>query len=752
MMISRKPLWQAIVLAGSCVAAQAATAQSTPIWSDEFNGERLDRSIWSFNTGGDGNGNGELQYYTASHDNVYLENGSLIIEAKREAYEGKEFTSGRIHTNGRFGFRYGTIEARIKLPDLADGLWPAFWMMGNNFGIDGWPKSGEWDILEAGYKAAIDAGTVNHAVSGALHWWHESGDWSDWLQADAAADIETPFNLNDDFHTYKMDWTPEQVTMYVDDIEFFNMDITDPNMSEFRDNPAHIILNMAVGGWNFVELTEPSQITASFPAKMAVDYVRLYENNYTEIHRAEDTLASGTYGISTETTPVFSELNWGDNTNLYIWNNMTTATTAPSEGSSALAYDIAPGDWWGMGLLHKDQNLRNYKHGYLHFDMKTESVEPITIGLSSTSGGDGSVTLAAGGDQFGLERTGEWTHVAIPMAEFGGVDFETIKQLFSMSGPAPAEAMNLAVDNIYLTESVELDAPEFGAFGIYTETPEHRDAGDFAFGVNGDLFIWDDTLALQPDGILEGNGSLHVDSTGKGWYGMGLTAREGFNLTAFDNPNGMLHFSMKTTSNAEFKVGMKSGSVDDIGQLWVDFAPGADPYGFSRDGQWHEIVIPMSEVSLDVDLSDVRQVFQLLGVGEIEGLAIDDVYLSGGEQATQSGNNGEVVNRAPQAAIKTSVTHGGAPLTVDFDASASTDVNGDELTYVWDFGDGSLGSGATVTHEYQTEGSYEVIVSVSDGELEDTTTNYVIVDGSHSSGKSAKRGLGFGHHSEEDHD
>ncbi|MGD8176306.1 glycosyl hydrolase [Marinimicrobium sp. ARAG 43.8] len=746
----KTPLWQALLIAGGCVFTHAAAAQQAePVWAEEFDGERLNRSFWNFETGGHGFGNGELQYYTASSENVYLDDGQLVIEARNEEHNGNLFTSGRINTHGRVGFRYGVLEARIKLPDLGNGLWPAFWMLGNNYGIDGWPKSGEWDILEAGSREAIDNGTVNQTVSGAMHWWHESGDWSDWLQADAASSIDVAGGLNT-YRVYRMEWTPSEVSMSVDGTEYFSMDITDPNMSEFRENPAHIILNMAVGGFNFVQITDPNNITAPFPAKMYVDYVRLYENQYTELDIAEEHLFSGNYGIMTETTPVLNELNWGDNTNLYIWNNMTTVATAPSEGSAALAYEVAPGDWWGMGLLHKDQNLRNYQHGYLHFDMKTESPTPITVGMGSTAGGDGSVELSAGAEQYGLERDGEWHHVAIPLSQFSGVDFETVQALFTLSGPAPAALMTVAVDNIYLTESVALEAPEYGNFGIYTETPAHRDAGNFGFGVSGDLFIWENTLTLSPGDVKEGNASLNLASNDLGWYGMGLTARQGFNLTAFDNASAMLHFSLKTTSQSAFQIGMKSGNRDDIGQLWIDFEAGNDPYGFVRDGTWQDIAIPMSDVAKDVDLADVRQLFQLLGTGEIDNIAIDDIYLSGGQQAEAPGTDGEEVNRAPRAAVKTSAMRGSAPLNVTLDASDSVDVNGDTLTYLWDFGDGTLGSGATVNHEFTEEGRYAVSVTVSDGELSDTTTNYVLVDNGHASVRSEKRGLGYGYHSEED--
>lgn len=735
---------------GVGLAAANSYAQ-TPIWADEFNGTRIDNSTWSYKVGGDGNGNGELQYYTARSENAYIEDGKLVIEAKREAYEGKQFTSARLHTNGRVAFKYGTLEARIKIPRLDNGLWPAFWMLGTNFGLDGWPKSGEWDILEAGYKSAQANGTVNKSVSAAMHWWHESGTWSDWLQADSAASTTLPVNLYEDYHTYKLDWTPNKVTISVDGNPYFNMDITDPNMSEFRDNPASIILNLAVGGFNFVEITDPAQITAPFPAKMYIDYVRLYANANTELTVASDDLPSGNFGVSTETTPVLNELNWGDRTSLYVWNNMTNIATTPSEGSGALAYSIAPGNWWGMGLVHKDYNMRNYKHGYLHLDIKTSSTSSFSIGMASTSGGDGKVDFNEGGDQYGLVRDGNWHHVAIPLSKFGNLDFETIKTFFSVFGPAPAAAMEIAFDNIYLTESIALQAPEFGNFGIYTETPDHKNAGEFAFGVSGDLFLWDNTLTLETGANKEGNSALHLKSTGKGWYGMGLTARDGFNLTAFDNPNAKLHFSLKTTHTGDFQIGFKSGPLNGIGQKWINFKAGNDPYGFARDGQWHEIQIPVSELAKDLDLFDVRQLLQVLGGGETAGISIDDVYLSGGQAAKDPGTNGTVVNRAPSAAVKTSIMGGIAPAIVTFDGTKSVDVNGDALTYAWDFGDGTTGTGATANHTYTSEGSYHVTLTVSDGELSSTAKTVIFVDKDFGkAGKSKKRGLGYGTHSVED--
>ncbi|MCK7598589.1 family 16 glycosylhydrolase [Microbulbifer sp. CAU 1566] len=624
-----------MLLTAACLLAQpalfsGAQAQTAPVWADEFNGEQIDRSVWTYNTGGSGFGNGEMQFYTASQNNAYIEDGNLVIEARRENYEGKPFTSARLHTNGRVGFKFGTLEARIKLPKLDNGLWPAFWMLGDNFGVDGWPKSGEIDILEAGFKSAIEDGTVNHAVSGAVHWWHETGTWSDWLQADHAQHVVMADPLYADYHTYRLDWTPEEMVISVDDTTVLTMDITDPALSEFRDNPMHILLNLAVGGWNFVEITDPAQITADFPAKMYVDYVRLYANEHTELEVASENYRSGDFGIFTESHPVTDALDWEDNTNLYVWNNMVGATPVPFEGAESLGFTVQPGNWWGMGLLHPDYNLRNYAHGTLHFDMKLHSDVNVEVHMMSTSGGQGTVILANGGEQYGLARDGAWHHVAIPLSKFGGVDFETVQTLFAMSGPAPAEPFDIAVDNIYLTESEPLAAPENGSFGIHTESEANTTAGALMEGVDSDLFVWEGTLTMTHGNAIEGESALNLASTGRGWFGMGFAAREGFDLSAFDNGDAALHFSMRSTDQTEFRIGLKSGNVQNIGQTWVTFAPGSDPYGFARDGEWHDIVIPVSDLAADLELADMLQLFQLLGFGEISDLSIDNVYFSGG--------------------------------------------------------------------------------------------------------------------------
>ena len=126
----------------------AGNAAADPLWSDEFDGANLNTEVWSYDLGAGGWGNSEIQEYTNDSSNVRVENGVLVINAHEKTQRGKRksYTSGRIKSENRLTVKYGTIEVRIKVPDLADGLWPAFWTLGNNFQDVGWPDSGELDI------------------------------------------------------------------------------------------------------------------------------------------------------------------------------------------------------------------------------------------------------------------------------------------------------------------------------------------------------------------------------------------------------------------------------------------------------------------------------------------------------------------------------------------------------------------------------------------------------------------------------
>ena len=190
----------------------------------------------------------------------------------------------------------------------------------------------------------------------------------------------------------------------------------------------------------------------------------------------------------------------------------------------------------------------------------------------------------------------------------------------------------LSLDNIWWEPSVPRPMPAGGSFGVYTETAANKSAGEFTLGADGDFFVWADTLDPAAESPYEGSSSLSFQSAaGLSWFGAAFTADVKYDLSAFDNPNGKLNFSMKTSSSVPFQIGVKSGNLDGVGQKWINFVSGSDPYGFLRDGAWHEIEIPMSNLVADVDFSQMSQLFEILGTdGAISDIELDNIYYSGG--------------------------------------------------------------------------------------------------------------------------
>ncbi|HBG26800.1 MAG: hypothetical protein A2Y10_05430 [Planctomycetes bacterium GWF2_41_51] len=614
------------------------------VWSEEFDGPSIDSAKWTYDTGSWGFGNGELQYYTARPENAYIEDGALVIKAMRENYKGAgmSFSSARLKTQGRFAFKYGTIEARIKVPDLANGLWPAFWLLGNNIGSHTWPKCGELDILEMGMKSAITAGLTNKRHSAYAHWDYQNS------YANHGIAVDSSVNLNTDYHLYKMSWTPTTIKAYIDGVEFWAFDISPvvTNSLEEFHRPFFIIANLAVGGYNFVDITDPGAITAPFPARMYIDWIRVSSNASTVLYYGDDIIETGNFGVFTDTTPVENHITYGTDANLYIWNNMTANTAVPYEGTESWSFDVGGGQWFGMGVLCSlDRNMKNYSDGYLHFQMKTTSTAAMKVGIKSSAAGESWLPLINGGE-FGPLRDGSWHEVIIPLNRFANIDFSAISQIFMIAGDAPASALNLSIDNVYWTESVERPTPANGNFGVLTETAAHKTSGEFMPTINGDIFVWENTLAAATQHPYEGSGCLSFASTpGLTWFGAAITPNIKYNLTAFSYPESKLRFALKTSSTVTFMIGMKSGNVEDIGQKWITFAAGNDPYGFVRDGNWHVIEIPMADISNAVDLSQVSQLFEILGTnGPISGIEIDDICFTGGGSPISGGNTAPTIS------------------------------------------------------------------------------------------------------------
>ena len=439
-------------------------AQRQLVWEENFNtGTAPDPKVWTYETGdgcAKGNcgwGNAELEYYTNRPENVRIENGSLIIEARREAMGGKPFTSGRIKTAGRVSFRYGALEARIKVPKVGNGLWPAFWMLGATGGT--WPHNGEVDILEMGFAGAIAAGKANKTVSAATHWWTENPGGYTGHATYAKDTVTEAAELSDAFHLYKLEWDPNFLTIFLDNQPYYKIGIAGGNGLDAFQNPFYILLNLAVGG-NYPGIPSESGVTAPLPGRMEIDYLKLYQDatQGEELILGTNNAPEGNYGIFTDNTTVSDKVVFGQGANLFLWNNITSISPAPApfEGSNAWAFHASAGNWFGLGVANDAKNMSNFAGGSLKFHMRTTSTAPFKVGIA-TDGAEGWVNFT-GANEHGLVRDGQWHQVTIPVSEFGStLDLMQVTQLFMFSGDAPATAADFYFDNIYYTGGVSVN-------------------------------------------------------------------------------------------------------------------------------------------------------------------------------------------------------------------------------------------------------------------------------------------------------
>ena len=238
-------------------------------WSDEFNGEGIpDTTKWTFDLGDWGWGNNELQYYTEKRpENARQEDGNLIIEARKNDM-GKAWTSARLTTRGKVTFKYGRIEFRAKVP-VTRGNWAAGWTLGDDY-VDelSWPYCGEIDILESvGYE--IDDATGNGKAHASIH----CGAYYFKLGNQPTSDIPVE-NMEKEFHTYAVDWSPEGIIAYVDGQEYFRYSDTSTELAWPYDRPQNLILNLAIGGgWGGLQGVDENMTSQKF----ILDYVRVYE-------------------------------------------------------------------------------------------------------------------------------------------------------------------------------------------------------------------------------------------------------------------------------------------------------------------------------------------------------------------------------------------------------------------------------------------------------------------------------------------
>lgn len=353
------------------VQMQQAKAVNTDwrlVWQDEFNGSSLDLSKWSYQegTGKDVGltdwGNNEAESY--SKNNVYLQNGELVIEARKEAKDGKNYTSGRINTKGKFAKTYGRIEAAITLPK-GQGLWPAFWMLSNQEKYGKWASSGEIDIMEA-------RGRVPNCIDGTIHY---GGSWPNNTYTTAKYTLPQGQTIEGK-HVYAVEWEPNEIRWYVDG-QLYNK--TSKWSSEGGVYPApfnqdfYILLNLAIGG-NYDNNVLPDNSVA-MPSKMKVDYVRVYSKD-------GSTPIPTPTGTNLITNGDFSNglANWGS------WSLVNTDRKLVSERGALTYHIINKGDKeWSQQLYQEIPQLMGGKKYKLAFNAYGTMNSPIIVEFAGSN-------------------------------------------------------------------------------------------------------------------------------------------------------------------------------------------------------------------------------------------------------------------------------------------------------------------------------------------------------------------------------
>jgi len=462
------------------------------IWEDDFN--NLENWMKVTGNGSWGWGNGELEFY--KEENVEIAeipdepgNNALHITALEESGfdivdqwgNPLYYTSGKVITKAKVSVQYGVIEARLRVPDLDLGGWPAVWLLGMaNYN---WPRSGELDMMEMGSRQdfrdlhddhnggnGANNSTVNQVVGAnaifyadeAVNEGNPTGAAS--ISWDPDDDYCRPYynydNLNDRFLIYRMYWDPDSIrfTVIDDSVEY---DLyTDPfpidSISEEFQRPFYFIVNLAIGGlFTDAEYLGGSgaPISMPFPANMYVDYIKVMEwNGHGNVHIGPPEFESGTYGIFTDLTLVDNGLVAGENAEIYVWEGtLSEGSIPPFEGENGITWTSTGSGWFGAGIMSMQPvNLFNFGDGYLKFRIKIPSNISFQIGIIDAWGNQSYVEFPSNQTKYGLARNGEWGQASIPIDDIRGeyIDLRMLSYEFVILEVNGASC-EFALDDIY---------------------------------------------------------------------------------------------------------------------------------------------------------------------------------------------------------------------------------------------------------------------------------------------------------------
>ncbi len=355
-------------------------------WADEFNGTALDLGNWApqVGVGSTVSGNAELQYYTARPQNIQVSNGSLKIIALAENYGGNAYTSARMQTKGIADWLYGRMEARIKLP-VAQGMWPAFWMLPTASYYGSWPRNGEIDIMElVGLEPSKAYGTIHT---------HDN---------DAVKTFSSVYTLPtgtfaDDFHVFAMEWSPNEIKFFVDNILYSTK--TNTTVSPYPwvfDKPFFLLLNLAIGGpWALAP-----DATTTFPQTMEVDYVRVYQKlediGITGKILVEPNTTGVTYSVPSITNATYQWTVSGGGNSIVLGQNTHQITVNFGNTSGTVSVLVNDGCLPSATLssnVNVSNNLwlnPNFENDYVAWDTRPKFNPIVNFNISTTNVGEGA--------------------------------------------------------------------------------------------------------------------------------------------------------------------------------------------------------------------------------------------------------------------------------------------------------------------------------------------------------------------------
>ncbi len=407
-----------------------SSASYTLQWSDEFDYTGLpDPARWGYDVGGGGWGNNELQYYTENRqENARVEDGRLVIEAVKEAYGGRDYTSARLVSRDKGDWLYGRFEIRAKLP-AGRGTWPAIWMLSTDWVYGGWPRSGEIDIMEhVGYDMQRIHGTIH------------TDDFNHTRGTQIGNSILAS-NVDTEFHVYAMEWRPHRIDIFMDGLRYFTVTDNGTGVGAWPfDQRFHLLMNIAVGGdWGGAQGVDDS----IFPQRMEVDYVRVYS---IDDYAYADAIPAG------------SRIQMQDFSDQ---DGVRLEATEDLDGEVNAGY-LAHGDW-------------------LEFRIETETAGRYAVDLRYASpNGTAKVWLSTDSESVlsgAFPATGDWQNWNTAGAGEINLPKGTVTLRLTMEAPS-SEDLNLNWMELRLLEATGGDRP-YGIFSDFPASEFWADTGDF---------------------------------------------------------------------------------------------------------------------------------------------------------------------------------------------------------------------------------------------------------------------------------